>query len=39
MVNLSFVGYNEKYLPDTLKDSLVTLAAPYAPIDGMNEKV
>ena len=23
MVNLGFVGYNEKYLPDTLKDSLV----------------
>lgn len=38
MVNLGFVGYNEKYLPDTLKDSLVTLAAPYAPLDGMNEK-
>lgn len=38
MVNLSFVGYNEKYLPDTLKDSLVNLAAPYAPLDGMNEK-
>lgn len=38
MVNLGFVGYNEKHLPDTLKDSLVTLAAPYAPLDGMNEK-
>lgn len=38
MVNLGFVGYNEKHLPDSLKDSLVTLAAPYAPLDGMNEK-
>lgn len=38
MVNLGFVGYNEKHLPDTFKDSLVTLAAPYAPLDGMNEK-
>lgn len=38
MVNLSFVGYNEKYLPDTLTDSLVTLAAPYAPLDGMKKK-
>lgn len=38
MVNLGFIGYGEEKLPDTLKDSLLTLAAPYAPLDGMNEK-
>lgn len=38
MVNLGFIGYNEDHLPDTLKDSLLTLAGPYAPLDGMNEK-
>lgn len=38
MVNLGFIGYGEDKLPDTFKDSLLTLAAPYAPLDGMNEK-
>ena len=38
MVNLGFIGYGKEKLPDTMLDSLLTLAAPYAPLDGMNEK-
>ena len=38
MVNLGFIGYGKEKLPDTFTDSLLTLAAPYAPLDGMNEK-
>lgn len=38
MVNLGFIGYGEEKLPDSMKDALLTLAAPYAPLDGMNEK-
>lgn len=38
MVNLGFIGYGEEKLPDNMKDALLTLAAPYAPLDGMNEK-
>ena len=38
MVNLGFIGYGEDKLPDSFKDSLLTLAGPYAPLDGMNEK-
>lgn len=38
-VNLSFIGYNEDYLPNALSfDSFLTLAAPFLPFDGMNEK-
>ena len=38
MVNLGFVGYNEDYLPDSMFDKVLTLAAPYVPMDGINEK-
>jgi len=38
MVNLGFVGYKEGYLPDRIFDKVLALAAPYAPMDGMNEK-
>lgn len=38
-VNLSFAGYSREYLPDgTLFDRFLTLAAPFLPFDGMNEK-
>lgn len=37
-VNLGFLGYNENKLPDSLMSSIITLAAPYAPLDGINEK-
>lgn len=38
-VNLSFAGYSEDYLPDRLNfNSFLTLAAPFLPFDGMNEK-
>ena len=38
-VNLSFAGYDENNLPHGLSfDSFLTLAAPYLPFDGMNEK-
>ncbi len=37
-VNLSFLGFGENKLPDTWKQKLITLAAPYAPLDGINEK-
>ncbi len=37
-VNLGFLGYNEEKLPDGLLSSIITLAAPYAPLDGINEK-
>lgn len=38
-VNLTFAGYSEDYLPSGLNfDSFLTLAAPYLPFDGMNEK-
>ena len=39
IVNLAFAGYGEDYLPDSgLFDRFLTLAAPYLPFDGMNEK-
>lgn len=38
VVNLSFLGYNETYTPEALKDRIVTLAVPYFPLDGVNEK-
>lgn len=37
-VNLAFLGFGEDKLPDTFKRKLITLAAPYAPLDGINEK-
>ena len=37
VVNLAFMGYNENKMPDGFTDSIVALAAPYVPIDGMNE--
>jgi hypothetical protein len=38
-VNLSFAGYSENNLPKGISfDSFLTLAAPYLPFDGMNEK-
>lgn len=38
MVNLAFIGYSEDKLPDDLASSIVSLAAPFAPLDGVNEK-
>ena len=38
MVNLSYIGFGEDKLPTSLLDSLLTLAAPYVPLDGLNEK-
>ena len=38
-VNLTFAGYDQSHLPNGLSlDSFLTLAAPYLPFDGMNEK-
>lgn len=38
-VNLSFAGYSEDFLPDgSLFHKFLTLAAPFLPFDGMNEK-
>ncbi len=37
MVNLGFLGYGEDKMPDDLVSSLTALAAPYAPLDGVNE--
>jgi hypothetical protein len=38
-VNLAFAGYSEDNLPNGLSlDSFLTLAAPFLPFDGMNEK-
>jgi len=38
VVNLSFIGYSANYLPKSLLKSILALAAPYAPLDGVNEK-
>lgn len=38
MVNLSYIGFSEEKLPVKFADSLFALAAPYAPLDGVNEK-
>ena len=38
MVNLSYIGFGEDKLPTSLSNSLFTLAAPYVPLDGVNEK-
>lgn len=38
-VNLTYAGYTEENLPKGFSiDSFLTLAAPYLPFDGMNEK-
>lgn len=38
-VNLAFAGYSENNLPDgSFFDCFLTLAAPFLPFDGMNEK-
>lgn len=38
MVNLAFLGYAADYLPDQFFDKILALAAPYVPLDGINEK-
>jgi hypothetical protein len=39
IVNLAFAGYDKSYLPEPLHiNSFLTLAAPFLPFDGMNEK-
>lgn len=38
MVNLGFLGYGKDKLPEDLMSSVTALAAPYAPLDGVNEK-
>lgn len=38
MANLAFLGYSQDYLPDQLFDKILALAAPYVPLDGINEK-
>lgn len=38
MVNLSYIGYTDTYLPDSVQNSVLALAAPYVPLDGVNEK-
>lgn len=38
MVNLAYIGYNGENLPTSLVKGIMTLAAPYAPLDGVNEK-
>lgn len=37
MVNLAYIGYSAEKLPTTLANSIMTLAAPYVPLDGVNE--
>ncbi len=37
-VSLYFFGYGGNFLPEDLLTSLLTLLAPYIPVDGMNEK-
>ena len=38
MVNLAYIGYRDGLLPEKDEDRVLALAAPYAPIDGVNEK-
>lgn len=38
MVSLYFFLYDDENLPEDEASSLLTLMAPYAPLDGMNEK-
>ena len=37
-VSLYFLGYGGDFMPDGFLKSLLTLIAPYIPVDGMNEK-
>ncbi len=37
MVNLGYIGYGGDYLPDSLLNKLLAMAAPYIPLDGVNE--
>lgn len=38
MVNLTHIGFDENRQPDSFANKIFTLAAPYIPLDGMNEK-
>ncbi len=38
VINMSFIGYNENYKPEKILDRINMLAAPYFPLDGVNEK-
>lgn len=38
MVNLAYIGYDAQHLPESFWDRILTLAAPYVPLDGVNEK-
>lgn len=38
MVNLGYIGFGENKLPTDMIKSFMALAAPYTPLDGMNEK-
>lgn len=38
MVNLAFLGYSKGCMPDNLINGFNALGAPYAPLDGINEK-
>lgn len=38
MVNLAYIGYSAENLPTELSNSILALAAPYVPLDGVNEK-
>ena len=38
MVNLAFIGYKDDYMPEQFFDKILALAAPYVPMDGINEK-
>ncbi len=38
MVNLSYIGFGKDKLPIGFQNSIMTLAAPYVPLDGINEK-
>ncbi len=37
-VSLYFLGYGGSFLPEDLLTALLTIIAPYIPVDGMNEK-
>ena len=38
VVNLAFIGYSSQYLPDEFLNRIPLLGAPFAPLDGVNEK-
>lgn len=37
-IDLENLGYTKDYLPDNFGNSFIAAAAPYVPMDGMNEK-